>query len=183
MVVLAVVTVPLAGGRLLALSEVDVRWAWALPLALGVQVVVVSVAPDAPAPIPEALHLGSYVLAGAFLAANVRTIPGLWLITLGGGLNVLAIAVNGGTMPASPGALASAGLDVAGAGFANSDVVPGARLSWLGDVFAIPDRWPLSNVFSVGDVVLALGVVVAIHGICGSKIALRRRSHGVAPTP
>ncbi|MGH2555123.1 MAG: DUF5317 domain-containing protein [Actinomycetota bacterium] len=183
MVVLAVVTVPLTGGRLLALGEVRVGWAWTLPAALAAQILVVSVAPGAPTPIPEGLHLGSYVLAGAFLAANVRNIPGLWLMSLGGALNVLAIAVNRGTMPASAGALVSAGLDVAEVGFANSAAVPGARLAWLGDVFAIPEGWPLSNVFSIGDVVLAVGVVVAIHGICGSKIALRRRSHAVAPTP
>jgi hypothetical protein len=181
-VVLALVTVPLTGGRLLALGEVRVRWAWTLPAALVVQVLVVSVIPAAPSPIPHVLHLGSYVLAGVFLVANLGRVPGLRFISLGGALNVAAIAANGGTMPASPAALAAAGISGSGSGYENSAVVPGARLGWLGDVFAIPEAWPLSNVFSVGDVVLALGIVVAMHGICGSKIALRRGSHAVAPT-
>jgi hypothetical protein len=41
----------------------------------------------------------------------------------------------------------------------------------LGDVFYIPASWPLSNVFSVGDVLIALGVAWAVHGICGSRLA------------
>jgi hypothetical protein len=42
-------------------------------------------------------------------------------------------------------------------------VVDGSALSWLGDVFAVPDSWPLSNVFSVGDVLIAVGLFVGLH--------------------
>jgi hypothetical protein len=54
-------------------------------------------------------------------------------------------------------------------------VLPDPRLAFLGDVFAIPRGWPLANVFSVGDVLIAVGVVVAVHGICGSRPPWRRR--------
>jgi hypothetical protein len=54
-------------------------------------------------------------------------------------------------------------------------VLPDPRLAFLGDVFAIPRGWPLANVFSVGDVLIAVGAVVAVHGICGSRPPWRRR--------
>ena len=35
-------------------------------------------------------------------------------------------------------------------------------------MFAIPAGWPLANVFSVGDVLIVLGVAVASWRICGT---------------
>ena len=49
------------------------------------------------------------------------------------------------------------------------------RLAFLGDVFFIPVSWPLSNVFSVGDVLVALGIVWALHRICQSRLAPSRQ--------
>ena len=45
------------------------------------------------------------------------------------------------------------------------------RLAFLGDVFSLPASWPLSNVFSVGDILIALGIVWALHRICRSRLA------------
>jgi len=76
------------------------------------------------------------------------------LTALGAALNLLAITANGGVIPASPAALAMAGLPVDEPGFQSSTAVDDPRLAFLGDVFAIPASWPLSNVFSVGDVLI-----------------------------
>jgi hypothetical protein len=93
------------------------------------------------------------------------------LIALGAACNLLAIAANGGVMPASPTALAAAGLPMDTPGFQNSTALADPRLGFLGDVFFIPASWPLSNVFSVGDVLIALGILWALHGICRSRLA------------
>jgi hypothetical protein len=93
------------------------------------------------------------------------------LVALGAALNLLVISVNGGVMPASPSALAGAGLPVNEPGFQNSTALAEPRLAFLGDVFSLPASWPLSNVFSVGDVLIALGVVWALHRICRSRLA------------
>ncbi len=140
--------------------------------ALVLQILVIEVVPGAPAWMASAAHLGSYLLAGAFLYVN-RHIPALWLIGLGGAANFAAIAANGGYMPASVSALRVAGLPLkAGAeGFVNSVALAHPRLLFLGDVLAIPQSWPLSNVFSVGDVCIALGGAIALHRICGSRLA------------
>ena len=96
------------------------------------------------------------------------------LVALGAALNLLVISVNGGVMPASPSALAGAGLPVNEPGFQNSTALAEPRLAFLGDVFSLPVSWPLSNVFSVGDVLIALGVAWAVHGICGSRLVPSR---------
>ena len=59
-------------------------------------------------------------------------------------------------MPADPDALAAAGVHQEAGDFANSTAVAHPHLSFLGDVFAVPASWPVSNVFSVGDVILVV---------------------------
>lgn len=171
-VLASALAVPLLGGRLGALAEVRLRLPWLLPAALAMQVVALDL-PGVPGRLRPPLHVASYLVAGAFLVAN-RRLPGMPLVGLGAAANLLAIGVNGGVMPASPAALAAAGLPLDPPGFANSAVLTDPRLAFLGDVFAIPRGWPLANVFSVGDVLIAIGAVVAVHGICGSRLPWRR---------
>jgi hypothetical protein len=101
-------------------------------------------------------------------------VPYLWLIAFGGLLNFVAIAANGGVMPADPSALAGAGLPVDPATFSNSTAVTDPVLLPLGDVFAIPASWPVSNVYSIGDIVIVVGAFLAVHTIAESRLALRR---------
>jgi hypothetical protein len=170
-VVLAALAVPLAGGRLGALVEVRLRRVWAIFAALGLEIIAIDL-PGLPDGLRAALMVVAYPVLAVFLAANWR-LPGMPLVALGGALNLLAISVNGGVMPASPSALAGAGLDLE-PGFQNSTALVDPRLAFLGDVFYIPASWPLSNVFSVGDVLIALGVAWALHGICGSRLVPTR---------
>jgi hypothetical protein len=164
--------VPLFGGRLTALAEVRAKLAWTLLIALGLQVVSLSV-PGIPEGLRPVLQLASYPAAGVFVTAN-RRLPGMLLIGLGALLNAAAMSANGGVMPASPSALAAAGLSLHHDSYVNSGLVENARLPFLGDVFAIPSSLPLHNVFSVGDVCIGLGVVIAMHGLCGSRLRPHR---------
>ena len=135
------------------------RWRWPLLvwLALALQVVVVEV--DLPAAFAPVLHVGTYLAALVFLVAN-RQAPGIVLVCAGAASNGVTIALNGGVLPASAGAVAAAGLD-GREGFANSAVVGDPVLPWLGDVFAWPAPLPLANTFSIGDVLIVAGVAVA----------------------
>lgn len=168
-VVVAVATVPIFGGRLGSLAELRFRHAWALLAALGVQVLIVSVIPDAGGAFHGAAHIGSYLLAGLFVVAN-RRLPGMWLIALGGAMNLVAIAANGGVIPASPAAMLAAGRALSHGGFRNSAALVDPNLAFLGDVFALPPPFPFHNVFSVGDLCIVLGAAVALHRICASKL-------------
>jgi DHA3 family macrolide efflux protein-like MFS transporter len=167
---LTLLTVPIFRGRLLSLAEVRFRALWALAAALAFQAAFLITTPKADFPeLYGSLHVTSYVLAGVFLFAN-RRLPGAWLIALGGAMNLLAIAANQGIMPASPDALAAAGLIDAPQWFTNSATLPDPNLAFLGDVFAIPQPFPLHNVFSPGDILIALGGGFAIHRLCGSRL-------------
>jgi predicted MFS family arabinose efflux permease len=168
---LAALSVPLAGGRLGALADLRFRHTWLLAVALGLQVLVISIVPEGDPGLHRAAHVLSYALGGAFVVAN-RRIPFLWLVGAGGGLNLAAITANGGVMPADPSALRTAGLALE-EGFANSAPVAHARLSFLGDIFAVPAGWPLHNVFSVGDILIVVGALVLLHRVGDSRLVPR----------
>lgn len=171
--ILAVATVPLAGGRLAALGDIPVRWPGAAMGAIALQILVISVFPDRFETAHEPLHLLSYGLAAAFIVANLR-LPGVLVIGLGGALNLIAIVANGGVMPASAAAQRAAGVVASRGEFANSAALEDPKLLFLGDIFYIPEEAPiLNNTFSIGDVLIALGVLILIHGICGSRLVPR----------
>ena len=166
----AVLTVPMAGGDLWRLADVRLRGQWLVGVALAGQILFITILPGQLEGIHAPAHLLTYALAAAFVWAN-RAIPGVWLMGIGGATNFAAIAANGGVMPASTTALADAGMVAdKGDAFANSAAVEGARLAPLGDVFAIPASWPLSNVFSIGDLIIGIGLLVSLHVLCRSKL-------------
>ena len=71
--------------------------------------------------------------------------------------NLVAILANGGHMPALPSALADAGLTYDGV--RNNSVRDASpSLPWLVDRWAAPGWVPWGTVFSVGDVLIAVGV-------------------------
>ena len=163
---LALLGVPLLGGRLRRLASIRFQGMWLLGVSLAMQVSLGTVLLGPPTGWRVWLHIASYGFAVAFLFANRRT-PGFWLIGIGGMLNLIAIAANGGVMPASAHALSVAGIhDVAGV-FANSAAVAHPHLAFLGDVFAMPKSWPFANVLSVGDISIAVGGVVTVFGVAG----------------
>ena len=175
-VMLAIVSVPLAGGRLGRLADLRVRAVWTVVAAMALQVVIIEVVQRAiPQAVASALHLVSYALAVWFVIAN-RRIRGLWIVALGGALNLVAITLNHGVMPASPEAARTAGIVKSADQFDNSAPTPGARVWFLGDVFAVPKRYPMANVFSGGDVILVIGFGVVLHAACDSRLSARRRA-------
>lgn len=169
--VAVLLSVLLTGGRLAGLATVRVRRPWALVVALGMQIVVVNVVEHRVAPaLGSAVHLASYAVAFAFLWWN-RRMTGIVVIVAGGLANLAAIAGNGGVMPATEAALRAAGRPVVAGAFQNSAASAGSPLWFLGDVFAWPAPLPLANVFSVGDVLLLLGVAITTHGACDTAVA------------
>jgi hypothetical protein len=172
---LLILSVPLTGGHLGRLAHVRVRGLWFAVLAIGVQIIITAVATGGSHALHSALHVVSYVFAGLFLWTN-RRLPGIGLISLGAGMNALAIVANSGVMPASATAQRIAGLHL-GPGFQNSAHLVHAHLAWLGDIIPFPGPMPLANVLSVGDLVLYTGMAVLLHRIC------RRPAVSEAPAP
>ncbi len=169
-VVLIVIAVALVrGGSLRNFATLELRW---LPLVLsgfGLQLLIFTPFRDPPL-IPFAtapLYLLSMTLLVVWIALN-RQLPGALLIAAGVLLNTTAIAANGGYMPVSPVAAqyagrlegyASEGLPVDN----NSLAAENVHLWILTDIFPVPAGIPFANVFSLGDVLLTLGIAILCY--------------------
>lgn len=164
-VILALASVALTGGDLRRLADLRVQAKGLLYLALAVQVLITDFLTTWPRPVLVVAHLLTYAAAALIVWRN-RRLPGLPLLAVGAACNGLTIAANGGTLPASAAALREAGIRIDPADFSNSGVLAHPRLAWLGDVFAVPASWPLSNVFSLGDVLIVLGATWCLHRVC-----------------
>jgi hypothetical protein len=159
---LCVVSVPLLGGRLGALADLQLRGLWIPVPALALQVMITTIAPNGDPVLHDAIHIGTYVLLGVFLWAN-RRLPGVPIMAVGTLMNGLAIVLNGGVMPAAASAVRIAGLKAAG-GFHNSAALAHPLLLWFGDI--IPWPGPLPNVLSIGDCLIYAGTMVLLHRTC-----------------
>jgi len=150
----------LLGGRLDRLGDLRLHWVPVILVGLAVQVAIFSdqigrVVGDA----GPAIYIGSTAAVLVAVLRNVA-IPGVAVIAVGAGCNLAAIVANGGWMPADPAALESVG--GLGPGYTNSILVADPLLRPLTDVFALPAWLPLANVFSVGDVLIGIGIAATI---------------------
>jgi len=163
------------GGDPRRLATIRFRWMPVVFVGLAVQLVLFSE--------PVAERVGSlgpplYVLStAAVLAAVVRNwrIPGLPVVICGAASNLAAIVANGGYMPAGLAAVASFGKPMPET-YSNSALMPSPALGPLTDIFALPAWLPFANVFSVGDMLIGIGVAWAI-------VATMRRSVPASADP
>ena len=135
-----------AGGDWRNLQNFEFRL-WPL-LAAGLVARVVAPLSDG---LGVALSVCGLLLVSLTALAN-RALAGTPLIALGSLLNVLVISLNAG-MPIDPGALALSGKPPPADGL-HVLLGPETRLPFLADVLLIP---VLNNIYSVGDVILAIG--------------------------
>jgi hypothetical protein len=145
------------GGRPMALAEIRIRWWPLIVVGFLTQIVLFSdqvsgVVGDAGPP----LYVASTLVVGIAVLRNLD-LPGMPLIVLGAAANMTAILANGGYMPATREALSAIG-KVEATGYTNSSLVEAPAVPWLIDRFVLPSWLPFTNVFSVGDVLLGIGV-------------------------
>ncbi len=151
----------LLGGRPDGLARLQIRWAPLIVIGMAIQAVLfaepIARVVGALGPI---VYLVSTLLVLAAVLRNWR-LAGLPLVALGAISNQVAILANGGFMPASAAALAAQGRTEATV-YSNSALVSDPVLAPLTDIFAMPTWIPMANVFSIGDVLLGVGVAMAI---------------------
>ena len=151
----------LTGGRLDRLDGLGLRWVPLALIGLGIQLVLfIGPVGDAVGTLGSAIYVVSTGAVLVFVLRNIR-LTGLPIVALGAALNLAAIMANGGVMPTTEAALTAAGLDPTD-GFSNSAIVAAPVLAPLTDVLALPSWLPLANVFSIGDLLIGVGVAVAI---------------------
>ncbi len=161
----------LRGGCLARLAELRFARGWLVLAAVALQYPLVYnlVGRTAIIGVPLALPMMAVSVLLVLIAvwAN-RHLPGVPLVGLGLVANLVAMACNGGWMPITPEALARLGhqswvtpqgevLKVWGA---KNVVLAQAetRLWWLSDVFVLSRPFPVPSAFSIGDVLVALGL-------------------------
>lgn len=113
-------------------------------------------------------HYVSYLCLLVFVARNIKN-AGILIVGTGIFLNSLVIFLNGGHMPTIPENFRNTSVgrsaDVINQGEAvhnSAKLTADTILPWLGDIFYLPSWVPLSNVFSIGDVLIALGICIYI---------------------
>ena len=167
------------GGSPARLGRLRLRAIPLVYLALALQLVAFPVRDglwNTPDRLAIGLWLASYCCLGVAIVANIAA-PGMPLLAGGVAANLAAILANGGHMPALPRALDGAGL-----GYRlhyNSVAAATPHLSFLVDRWAAPAWIPLANVYSVGDVLIALGAfVLALTATGARRLPTRGRSRG-----
>lgn len=170
----------LVGGRATGLADLRIRWQLAMAIGLLVQLAIFSTPLNARiGDLGPLVYVVSTFIVVAAIAVNWR-IPGMPIVALGAMSNLAAIVANAGYMPADPGAMASFGrLSIDG--YSNSAFVAQPNLWALTDIFALP-RWvPFANVFSVGDVIIGVGVAVVI--VAAMRSTAREPAVAIDPEP
>jgi Family of unknown function (DUF5317) len=173
------------GGNPANIARLPLRNTWLIFAALALQVIAFPSA-SMPWSVPDLtariLWLVSYalLLAGAF--AN-RHLTGVTVMATGLLCNLAAILANGGHMPVLPSALKAEGK--AYAVHFNSARSAHPHLGWLVDRWAVPSWLPLGNLFSVGDVLIALGAFAVIVAAMEPRLLdrLLRRGRRSSSTP
>jgi Family of unknown function (DUF5317) len=166
LIILTVIVVALLrGGSLHNLAAVRLRW---LPLVFGSLVLQLLIfTPLRAVPLVGVatpwLYILSMLLLAVWVAANWR-IPGMALMAIGLLCNLAAITANDGYMPAMPEATRIAGVSAsygADGRYNNTVVLATSQVDlWLlTDIIPIP----FAGVFSIGDVLLTLGVAICCH--------------------
>ncbi len=170
------------GGKFTRLADAKIRYGWLIfaPLALY----LVSWTP----PLvrlhwfPASMNMLGRVVLVAVGVANWR-MPGAKLIVLGLALNLIALGANGGLMPASPDAIAAAFGSAYLKTAANATHVRGAimdtstELGFLCDIIAAKRPFVLvPAVYSVGDLVMSVGIFIAIIAIMRTPLPVEKQA-------
>lgn len=163
------------GGRFHRIGRAPLRDIWLLFIGVALQVAadvgVILGWFEGTGTISYGLLVTSQVVVLAWVLRNCY-LPGLILVAIGLALNAIVMAANG-AMPVHPEAIAALGQEpgelVRGKHVLMDD---DTRLWWLADIWPVP---PIRSIISIGDVVLAAGLLPITHYLMTFRTAAERR--------
>ncbi|MEH7305623.1 DUF5317 domain-containing protein [Neobacillus drentensis] len=156
-------------GNLRALAQLKLKWGWIFPLLLIVELAVFTLQNDSKilGQISGSIYIVVYVLGLLFLFMN-RNNQGFMLILIGVFLNFLVMVINGGRMPVS--VEAAAVLDpgyieaLKDSLYAKHTMLNSStHLEFLGDVIPISAPYPRTQIISIGDIIMNIGIFFFIQ--------------------
>ncbi len=157
------------------IASIHLRSAWLALAALTLQIPLLrAVGGPAEQVRPyQVLFLLSHLLLLAFVWRN-RRLVGIQIVGLGAICNLLVILANGGFMPISPDTLVRINPGStpdqwpAGYHYAHSKdsivLQENTRLWALSDILVLPPPFPWPTAFSLGDLLIAVGIIVLLQG-------------------
>ncbi len=163
----------LRGGSLRPFADLELRALWLVLVAFGGQVAM------------RVWHLGGAAVGILYGVTFALLLLFIWLnrrhwelAFMGTGIiaNALVIWANGGRMPVSLSAYARATGEVLTTGIPDPTHVTlgaGSRFPWLADVWVLPRPYPLAGVFSLGDVLVAVGLFLFMQRVMLGKSRLQ----------
>jgi hypothetical protein len=158
-------------GNLRAFSQLNLKWGWVFPLLLIVQLTVFTLQNHSEflGQLSGSIYILVYIIGLLFLFLN-RKNPGFILIFIGVFLNFLVMVVNGGRMPVS--VESAAVLDpsymeaLKESLYAKHTMLTSTTyLGFLGDVIPISDPYPRTQIISIGDIIMNIGIFLFIQYI------------------
>ena len=162
------------------IAGIPLRYLWLVLAAVILQIPLLRsvTGPVSDFRVQQILFLISFVLLLVFIWIN-RHLNGVLVIGAGVILNLVVILANAGFMPISPETLLrinpgtelsawQANLHYGG----SKDIILGkgdTNLWFLSDIFIIPSPFPFPVAFSVGDIVIAIGIIYLLMYPAGDK--------------
>ncbi|WP_223592284.1 DUF5317 domain-containing protein [Neobacillus bataviensis] len=156
-------------GNLRGLAQLNLKWGWMFPLLLVIELVIFTFQNDYKflGELSGYIYMAIYVLGLIFLFLN-RKNPGFLLILIGVFLNFLVMVINGGRMPVSLEAasiLDPSYMDALKEGLAakHQILTQSTYLGFLGDIIPLSKPYPRTQIISIGDVVMNIGIFLFIQ--------------------
>ncbi|ARK32679.1 DUF5317 domain-containing protein [Halalkalibacter krulwichiae] len=158
------------GGTLKGLADLSLKFGWVFPILLGIQLFVFFFQ-DRVAILEQFsgfLFILIYIIGMCFLWMN-RENKGFTLLLIGVFLNFIVMALNGGRMPVSYEATVIAldpiYADILKEGLYGKHMMltESTKLGFLGDVIPITSPYPKSQVISIGDIIMNIGIFIFIQ--------------------
>ncbi|MDL4840446.1 DUF5317 domain-containing protein [Aquibacillus rhizosphaerae] len=156
-------------GNLKFLAKPIFKWGWIFPILLFVQILTfyfqnkIALLGE----ISNYIFIFIYMTGLFFLWVN-RHQPGMNLLFVGVLLNFIVMAINGGRMPVSEEAsiiLDPMYIEAIKDGFYGKHALltESTKLAFLGDIIPITSPYPRSQVISIGDVIMNIGIFLFIQ--------------------
>ncbi|MEH7097435.1 DUF5317 domain-containing protein [Neobacillus vireti] len=156
-------------GNLRALAQLKLKWGWIFPLLLVVELAVFKLQNSYKilGQWSGSIYIIVYVLGLLFLFIN-RKNRGFTLILIGVFLNFIVMILNGGRMPVS--VEAASILDPSYTEVLKKSLyakhtmlTSSTHLGFLGDVIPISKPYPRTQIISIGDIVMNIGIFLFIQ--------------------
>ncbi|XJZ27009.1 DUF5317 domain-containing protein [Bacillota bacterium Lsc_1132] len=158
-------------GNLKGLSSLKLKWGWIFPLLLGIEILMF-IFQNHFKILGQAsgfIYMLVYIAGLLFLFIN-RKQTGFMLILIGVFLNFFVMVLNGGRMPVSE--QAASVLDpgyfeaLKGSLYAKHQVLTeSTKLGFLGDIIPLTKPYPRTQVISIGDIIMNIGIFLFIQAL------------------